>query len=77
VAYEMLEAAVKLDAEKVRDKAAAKYETQLKDYDRGYLARAYPNFESLYDSENFTLYTGQIYEPLRLIHLSARGEVEA
>ena len=77
VAYEMLDAASKLDTEKVRDKAAAKYETQLKDYDRGYLARAYPNFESLYESEDFAHYTTQLYEPLRLLHLSARDEVEA
>lgn len=76
VAYEMLEARSKLDADKVRDKAAAKYETQLNDYDRGYLARAYPSFESLYESEHFTRYTAQLYEPLRLLHLRARDEVE-
>ena len=77
VAYEMLDASSKLDADRVRDKAAAKYETELKEYDRGYLARAFPSFESLYGSGNFTLYTTQLYEPLRLLHLSARDEVEA
>jgi len=70
IAYEVLDAAEKGEPEKVRERAEAQYQKTVEEYDKGYLVRAYPHFESLLESDQFDPLIHQIYEPLRQVHLS-------